>query len=243
MHGIALIVILLAASAAPARPAPRRASDIPPPQGCLRETLASGSYAAWLRDMPLKPDNVILSHAGDTVSPGFYRVLAVLGLPLMFGDDLEQCADWCFRLWAEYHRESDKLDRLYLFNYGGRRKPFSRSGKTFPGFLKWAMANANSHSLKRGCAVIDTPALMPGDMLVQNRDGGIGHVSVVVDACRDSSGKRFYLFGYGFMPAQEFHLEEADPELGRGGWFSLEGYLEYLKRHFDYGQPAFRRFE
>jgi hypothetical protein len=192
--------------------------------------------------MPLKPDNAILSHAGDTVPPGFYRVLAVSGLPLMFRDDLEQCADWCFRLWAEYHRESGKTDRLYLFNYGGRRKLFSKSGKTFRGFLRWAMANANSFSLKAGCAAAETTDLAPGDMLVQNRDGGIGHVSVAVDACRDSSGNRFYLFGYGFMPAQEFHLERADPELGRDGWFTLEGYLEYLARHFDYGHPAFRRF-
>lgn len=205
-------------------------------------TLSPGSYAAWVRQMPLKPDNAILSHVGDTVPPGFYRVLAVSALPLMFRDDLEQCADWCFRLWAEYHRESDKLGRLYLFNYGGRRMFFSKSGKTFRGFLRWAMANANSYSLKRGCLSVDSTELMPGDMLVQNRDGGIGHVSVAIDVCRDSSGNKFYLFGYGYMPAQEFHLERADAELGRDGWFSLDGYLQYLNRHFDFGRPAFRRF-
>lgn len=243
MRPVRLLPLLLALSCAGlAQPAPGRVSDIPAPDGCGRVPLPPGSYAAWLRDVPLKPDKSILAHGGDTVSPGFYRVLGVLGLPLMFRDDLEQCADWCFRLWAEHHRQSGKTDRLYLFDYGGRRRLFSKSGKTFRGFLRWAMANANSHSLKKGCAAIDTAELTPGDMLVQNRDGGIGHVSVVMDACRDSSGNKFYLFGYGFMPAQEFHLEMADPELGRDGWFTLEGYLTYLDRHFDFGQPAFRRF-
>jgi hypothetical protein len=218
-------------------------SDIPVPPGCVRIALPPGSYSAWLRASPLKADNFILAHNGDTVSSGFYRALAVLGRPLIFRDDLEQCADWCFRLWAEYHRATGKLNRLYLFNYGGRRKNFSKSGKTFRSFLLWAMANANSHSLKRGCAAADTSHLLPGDMLVQNRDGGIGHVSIVMDACADSAGKRYFLMGYGYMPAQEFHIERAEPEFGREGWFSLDGYLAYLERHFDYGQPAFRRFQ
>lgn len=237
-----LPALAMMAAAASAQPAWSKVSDIPPPQGCRRQALAPGSYADWLRGMPLKPDGSILSHAGDTVSPGFYRVLAVSGLPLMFRDDLEQCADWCFRLWAEYHRESGKTDRLYLFNYGGQRKLFAKSGKTFRGFLRWAMSNANSFSLKSGCAAADTAQMLPGDMLVQNRDGGIGHVSVIMDAAQDSAGGKYYLVGYGFMPAQEFHLERAGADLGRDGWFSLEGYLEYLNRHFDFGRPVIRRY-
>lgn len=232
----------LLCAAAPAHPAGRRVSDIPPPPGFVRPALAPGSYAEWLRNAPLKADVTIRSHDGDTVGPGFYRVLAVSGLPLMFRDDLEQCADWCFRFWAEYHRESGRLDRLYLFDYNGRKRVFAKSGKTFRSFLRQAMAEANSHSLKRGCSAVDTADIMPGDMLVQNRDGGIGHVSIVMDVCRDTSGNRHLLMGYGYMPSQEFHLERADPPRGRDGWFTLPGYLDYLEKHFDFGEPAFRRF-
>lgn len=238
-----LAALLLLAAPLSGQPSWGRVSDIPPPPGCARLPLAAGCYAAWVRGLPLKADNAILTHAGDTVYPNTYRVLGVLGRPLMFRDDLEQCADWCFRLWAEYHLESGKLNELYLFDYGGQRRRFSSSGRKYRGFLRWAMANANSHSLKKGCAAIeDTSDLMPGDMLVQNRDGGIGHVSVVMDVCRDSLGNRYYLFGYGYMPAQEFHLERAETELGRDGWFTLEGYLKYLDRNFDFGRPAYRRF-
>lgn len=236
-------LLLTASLAAPARPdGPRSVSDIPAPAGCWRQGLAPGSYAAWVRALPLKTDDRILAHDGRTVESGFYRVLAVLGLPLLFRDDLEQCADWCFRLWAEYHRENGKLGNLYLFDFGGNKRTYAKSGNSYEGFLRWAMANANSHSLKRGCARADTSGLMPGDMLVQNRDGGIGHVSVVIDACRDSAGSRYYLMGYGYMPAQEFHIERADSAHGPEGWFTLEGYLAYLDRHFDYGRPEPRRF-
>lgn len=226
-----------------ARPSgPRRVADIPAPAGCIRVELAPGSYASWLRNMPLKPDNTIRAHDGLEVESGFYRVLAVPALPLLFRDDLEQCADWCFRFWAEYHRDAGRLDRLYLLDYGGNRRPFPKSGKSYRSFLRWAMASANSHSLKRGCSPVVTSDLIPGDMLVQNRGGGIGHVSVVVDACRDSAGSRHYLMGYGYMPAQEFHIERADSAHGPEGWFTLEGYLAYLERHFDYGRPEPRRF-
>ncbi len=238
--GIASLHLL--ASIASLAGAPRSVSDIPTPSGCSRTELQAGSYGAWLRGLPVKDGCEILAYDGSKVENEPYRVLAVLGLPLLFRSDLEQCADWCFRLWAEYHRENGKLAGLYLFDYGGRRRKYAGSGKSFRGFLRWIMANANSHSLKRGCSAVDTANLMPGDMLVQNRDGGVGHVSVILDACRDRNGSEYFLIGYGFMPAQEFHIERSGSGQGEGGWFTLAGYHDYLKAHFDFGEPAYRRF-
>jgi len=230
-------------SVLPAQPERRQVSDIPVPPGCARIPLPLSSYPAWLRASRLKADLSILTHDGDTVSSESYRVLAVLDRPLLFRDDLEQCADWCFRLWAEYHREAGRLNKLYLFHYNGRRRYFSKSGKTFRSFLRWAMANANSHSLKNGCSLVDSLDLLPGDMLVQNNSGGVGHVSVVMDACADSTGHRYYLLGYGYMPAQEFHLERASPEYGPQGWFDLQGIYQYLRIHFgSFGRPRAYRF-
>lgn len=220
-----------------------RISAIPVPSGCRRLPLDKGSYAQWLRNLPLKSGPAILSHSRDTVFPGGYRVLAVLEMPLLFRDDLEQCADWCFRLWAEHHRQTDRLERLYLFDYHGQKRYLRSSGKTWRQFLRWAMANANSHSLKVGCLPVDTSDLLPGDMIVQNLKGGVGHVSVIMDVCDDTLGNRYFLIGYGYMPAQEFHLEAADSARGRDGWFSLKGYLDYLEHYFGgFGPPAFRRF-
>jgi hypothetical protein len=164
-------------------------------------------------------------------------------MPLMFPGDLEQCADWAMRFWAEYHRSADKLDKLYLFDYNGRKKTFKASGKTFRKFLKWAFDNTNSYSLKKGCAEVKPEELRPGDMVVQNEKGGIGHVSVVMGICEGQNGKALYLLGFSYMPAQEFHIEKAPEGYGKEGWFTLEGYYRYLNDYMNLGQPVLRRFE
>ena len=82
-------------------------------------------------------------------------------------------------------------------------------------------------------------------MFVQNKDGGIGHVSLVVDTAKNSIGKQIYLIGYGFIPAQEFHIEKAKKGYGIGGWFTKKGYEKYLSEFpfSPYGKPVIRRFE
>ncbi|MDI6739007.1 MAG: DUF4846 domain-containing protein [Candidatus Edwardsbacteria bacterium] len=220
----------------------RDVSSIPAPPGFARLGYPAGSFCAWVARLPLQQSDSIKTFDGRDVSEN-YDVLGVIDLPLLFRADLEQCADWCLRLWAKYHKDSGKLDKLYLFDYNGRKKYFRNSGKTLARFLKWSMDNANSYSLLKGCAAVDSGNIRPGDMFVQNRRGGIGHVSMALDACRDSAGRELYLVGYSYMPAQEFHIERAGAEYGIGGWFSYQGYCRFLHDRIDLGTPVLRRFD
>lgn len=216
--------------------------DLPVPSGYERVGYADSSYSGWIQKLPIKDDNVILGYDGEPMGSSFYNVLTVVDLPILFSQDLEQCADWCFRFRAEYFKQTGRLEQLYLFDYNGLRRYYRKSGKNINSFLSWAMSNANSYSLKKGCLAIDSAELRPGDMLVQNQRGGVGHVSVVMDVCRDGKGERLYLMGFSFMPAQQFHLEKAGTDQGQGGWFSLASYRKYLNQHFDFGEPVYRRF-
>jgi hypothetical protein len=164
-------------------------------------------------------------------------------MPLLFKSELEQCADYCMRFWAEYHKDMNKLDSLYLFDYSGNKKKFKNSEKTYTGFLNWAFSFSNSYSLKRGCKKISKNELVPGDIIVQNEGGGIGHASVIMDVCKSEEGKKLYLIGYSFMPAQEFHIEKAASSRGTEGWFTIEGYFDYLSDYIPLGDPVLRRFE
>jgi hypothetical protein len=164
-------------------------------------------------------------------------------MPLLFKSDLEQCADYCMRFWAEYHKDMNKLDFLYLFDYSGNKKKFAGSGKNYKSFLKWIFSYSNSYSLKMGCAEVSKKELIPGDMIVQNEGGGIGHASVILDVCKSEEGKKLYLIGYSFMPAQEFHIEKAAGARGAEGWFTIEGYFDYLSDYIPLGDPVLRRFE
>ncbi len=217
-------------------------NSIPVPQGYQRLVYPVGSFSKWIQNLPLKTDHVILDYRGRNVAPGFYNLFGVIRMPLMFQTNLEQCADYAMRLWAEYHRETGKLEKLFLFDYSGNKKYFAGSGESYNRFLRAAFAYTNSHSLKKGCRPVSPDDLMPGDLFVQNERGGIGHVSVIMDICRSEKGKRLLLIGYSFMPAQEFHIEKAKNDYGSEGWFTFEGYNQYLRDHLDFGQPVMRRF-
>ena len=56
--------------------------------------------------------------------------------------------------------------------------------------------------------------IQAGDIFVQG--GSPGHAVMVLDVCTDDSGRKAFLLGQGFMPAQQFHvlknpLHEDDP--------------------------------
>lgn len=216
-------------------------SVIPVPSGYTRVEYQAGGFTHWIQHLPLKESTDIIGCRNQIISSADQFVWAVVDMPLLFvSQNLEQCADYCMRFWAEYHRAKNLLDRLYLFDYNGNRKMFRDSGKTFRRFLQWSFAYSNSHSLKRGCAEIQSDELSPGDMLVQNQTGGVGHVSMILDVCVNKDGAKLYLVGYSFMPAQEFHIEKANDFDGVAGWFTLEGAKHHL---LGFGLMVFRRFQ
>jgi hypothetical protein len=216
--------------------------EIAAPQGFKTIDYPVGSYSHWISNLPLKQDKNIKTYDGNTVPNGNYNVLAVVDMPLLFQQDLEQCADYCFRFWAEYHQQLNILDKLYLFDYNGNKRPFNTSKKPFTSFLKSCMSNTNSFSIKNGCQEVSIADLRPGDMIVQNEGSGIGHVSVIMSICKSEKGEALYLIGFSYKPAQEFHIEKAFDAYGKQGWFTLKGYYDFLHETIDLGEPVLRKF-
>lgn len=217
--------------------------EIPVPEGYARIQYNNNSFSAYLQSLPLKQDNTIKKYNGKKVFGLLYNIYAVVNKPLLFNANLEQCADFCMRFWADFHKERNNLNALFLYDYSGNKKYYKNSNKNYKSYLKWHMGYSNSYSIKKGAKQVNGAELRPGDMFVQNKDGGIGHVSMIVDAAKNEEGKAVYLMGYGFIPAQEFHIEKATKKHGVNGWFTKEGYETYLSEYFGgYGKPAMRRF-
>lgn len=222
---------------------------IPTPAGYERIKLYKNSFAEWIRYLPLRPeDSVILTYTGDPLPESFYNVWAVIDIPLYFNRDIEQCADYAYRFWFEYQKEVGFGEDLWLTDYNGNKIYYyrwkrGRENPTLRRFFKWTCDNANSYSLMKGLyEVKEEQNLGPGDIIVQNRSGGIGHVSIIFDVCEDKMRRRLYLIGYSFMPAQECHIEKADENYGVNGWFTLKGYFKYLEEHLPFGRPVLRSF-
>ena len=220
--------------------------DIAPPEGFDRAITQDRSFHQYLINLPLKPENVVKLWNGDKLAQGTYDQLAVLDVPLMFEEDLEQCADFSMRLWADYLKEIDELERLKLFDFNGNSRSFSNANKSYRDYLWWHMKHSNSYSIKKGALRVRSIDLVkPGDMFVQNdSNGGIGHVSMVLDQATNAFGTNVYLIGYSFMPAQEFHIERASQHHGLDGWFTAQGYHDYVSRAFSsFGLPIIMRYE
>lgn len=217
-------------------------SSVKCPAGYSRIEFQQGSFCDFIQNIPVKKNNTILSHKGTNIENDIYNIYCVADIPLLFKSDIEQCADYCMRIWAEYHKTKNKLKDLYLFDYGGKRKYYKNENKDYKSFLQQSFAFSNSSSLKRGCESVAEKDLIPGDMFVQNETGGIGHVSMIVDVCKNKEGKKLFLMGYSFMPAQEFHVEKARDKYGVEGWFTYDGYCNYLNDYLNYGVPVLKRF-
>ena len=227
--------------------AQNKINQINVPSGYKRWTFPEGSYSDYIQKLPLKQDNTIFKWNGNRlwVSSFLYEILAVVDKPILFKEDLEQCADYSMRFWADYHKNTKILDKLYLDNYNGNKKYYKNTDKNYLKYLRWHMAFSNSYSIKNGAQRIDAlTKLIPGDMFVQNTDGGVGHVSVIVDVAENVKKERIYLVGYSYMPAQEFHIEDAEAQNNVEAWFTKEGYIKYLSssRLNKYGKPVIRRF-
>ena len=224
-------------------------SQIKLPDGYKRITFPADSYSAYIQSLPLKKNRTIALWNGVKLKPSSvpYNVFAVIDKPILFKEDLEQCADYAMRFWADYHNANKKLKKLYLLTYVGEKKYYKNSNMSYLKFLRWHMVYSNSFSIKNGTKKISMKKeLVPGDMFVQFKKGtgGIGHVSVIVDAAENKKGERIYLIGYSYMPAQEFHIEDAKDRNDTGAWFTKSGYVEFLMNNgFKiYGKPVIRRF-
>ncbi len=238
----------------------RRIADIPTPTGYARVAGAS-ALVDYVRRLPLKTRAPVRAWNGEVVKPAA-AVTAVIDWPRPH--KVQQCADVAIRLWAEYARGAEDaaivfkslsgqsisyakwLRGRYTLSADGQRIDYvggraeADTKERFERYLRFVMAYANSRSLARDLPPVDTDKVRPGDAYIQPNPGGLyGHVSLVLDLCESAAGERLYLMGYGFVPAQDFHLPLPDRGNKTGEWFKWPA---YKARVAAFGAGRFHRF-
>ncbi len=217
---------------------------IPPPEGYTRVPLEQGSFGAWLRGLPLRPEGAPVRdfRGGRILAGDDARQAAVVELDVGTAN-LQQCADSVMRLHAEWLWSSKQRERIaYRFTSGdlaswsryaaGERARVSGSKVTwvrsaeandsraaFRGYLELVFTYAGTLTLESLKGRPSRESVRPGDFFVLG--GSPGHVVLVLDVAAAGDGRRVALLGQGFMPAQDFHV------LSPGGddapWFELSG--------------------
>lgn len=261
--------IALTARAEPEHPWSTQASDgslaqrIPPPQGYERIAAAEGTFASWLRRLPLRRVGTPVRLFDGREKRSQDGTLAVVDIDVG-SSDLQQCADAVIRLRAEYLRASGCADRIAFDFTSGDRARWSdwRAGQrpvvsgnrvswvqqrdpdssyaSFRAYLNAVFTYAGSFSLARELtAVADPSTVSPGDVFIQG--GFPGHAVLVVDVARNARGESVFLVAQSYMPAQDIHVL-TNPARRDSPWYPARdaGSLETPEWTFSYSQ--LRRF-
>lgn len=199
---------------------------IPAPRGFHRVPAGDGSFAAWLRGLPVRLDRTaILTHDGRRLArPAHAIVLLDVGEA-----NRQQCADTALRLHAEYLWQAGRRDAIaYHFTNGdrsswqawqrgerfrvrGRRVQRYRTGSRpathaeLRNYLDHLFRYASTRSLALDSRPVEAhEPLAAGDVFVQ--PGSPGHAIMVLDIAVAPDGRQVGLLGQGYMPAQELHV-------------------------------------
>jgi len=214
-----------------------------PPPRYERAAADSGSFAFYLRHLPLKPPGAkVLLHDGrEKRNQDAHE--AVVDLPIG-KKDLHQCADAVIRLRAEYLWRQKQFDKIHFnltngfrvdyerWRKGGRVKvvgnqtsweqkaAVSNSYATFWQYLEFVFTYAGTLSLSKELEPVAVSKIQIGDVFIQG--GSPGHAVIVSDLATDSVGKKVFLLAQSYMPAQEIQVLKNPKNGSLNPWYSAD---------------------
>lgn len=215
------------------------------PHGYQRAAVESGSFAYWLRHLPLKSRTTLVYLYNGTMKPNQKAHVAVVDIDTG-RRDLQQCADAVIRLRAEYLYSQKDFPGIHFNFTSGHTAYFSKwaegfrpvvngnrvswikkavsdsSYGNFRHYLNTVFTYAGSYSLsKELTSVSDSTDINIGDVFIKG--GFPGHAVIVVDMAFDGKkGKKVFLLAQSYMPAQDVHILKNPTDTTLSPWYDLE---------------------
>lgn len=223
----------------------RQVGEIPTLRGFTRVPADSGSYAAYLRALPLKEKGAKLHLHNGIVAKHQILAAAVVDQPLL--NKHEQCADVAIRLWAEYLWHTRRYDELCFTDVRDSQLCYLCDTllhdtllPSFEDYLAEVYKWCNTASLYQETSPRRFIDVQSGDILVHpaEPDETYGHAIVVADVAKDSKGRVAILCLEGNTPAREKHIVR-NKWLWRNPWFiihSNDTQIKFIKSRFRQGQ-------
>jgi hypothetical protein len=219
------------------------AARLPPPKDFHRGPTEAGSFAEWLRGLPLKPDGApVLLYTGEP-KPRQDVHVAVVGVDVGTRD-LQQCADAVMRLRAEWLFASGRARDVAFNDTAGKRLRFAASPTqdyaAFRKFMVKVFAFAGTASLERELKKVDASTLAAGDVFIKG--GFPGHAVLVADVVVNADGHKRFLLLQSYMPAQDVHILK-NPKLEDGSpWYSVDFGQQLVTPEWNFERAALRRW-
>jgi hypothetical protein len=235
---------------------------IAPPPGFQRMTPPAGSFAAWLANLPMKPDGapVRLFHGGNKYRQDAHVAVVDIDVGTK---DLQQCADAIMRLRAEWLWSAKRYAEIG-FNYtGGGRVSWARWSKgerpsqdgkrwsakakadssyaAFRRYLDGVFSYAGTYSLERELKSVPLASMQIGDVFI--RGGFPGHAVLVADMVENpKTGEKRFLLLQSYMPAQDIHVLKNPRDANGSSWYPLTFEGDLLTPEWTFAREALKRW-
>ncbi|AEM73654.1 DUF4846 domain-containing protein [Caldicellulosiruptor acetigenus] len=212
------------------------------PKGYERVEVPRGSFAEYLRNLPLKPHGTKVRYYNGEEKPNDVYV-AVIDIDVGTRD-LQQCADAVIRLYSEYLYKNRQYDKIHFNFTNGFRADFKKwmqgyrikvegnkaywVKKTgycddyacFRKYLDMVFAYAGTLSLSQEMKRIPLKDLQIGDVFLKGSDPG--HCVIVVDMAQNTkTGEKIFLLAQSYMPAQDIHILKNPANEDGNPWYSI----------------------
>jgi hypothetical protein len=242
-------------------------AEIAPPKGFNRVNVAPGTFAQWLRHIPIanNQDRVLLFNGQPKNRQDLHHTI----LDIDPGKkDLQQCADACMRLRAEYLFSKRKYDLItFRFTSGdpmgyadwmkGKRIKIEgnktrvvwqqavsgkiEDHKNLRTYLDYIFTYAGTLSLEREMKNVSTDSIQAGDLFI--RGGSPGHAVMIMDVARNTKSETVVIVAQSFMPAQQIHVVKNFEEPALSPWIRVIPDSSFLTPEWDFTTAQIKRFQ
>jgi len=199
------------------------------------------SFAAYLRNLPLKPaGSKVLYYNGQVKENFAYEAVVDMDIGKK---DLQQCADAIMRLRAEYFYQQKAYDKISFTLTNGFKVDYaewikgnrirvngnttswqkktapSNTYKDFRAYMELVFMYAGTLSLSKSLRSINITKMTIGDVFIVG--GSPGHAVIVVDMAQNSKGKKLFMLAQSYMPAQETQILRNPASETLSPWYEL----------------------
>jgi len=220
------------------------AQRIVPPPGFTRVAAEDGSWADWLRGLPMKASGArVLIHTG---ARKWRQDVHVAIIDIDVGSrDLQQCADAIMRLRAEWLYAADRKREIRFNDTQGKRLAFSarrdQSYRSFRKYMDYVFAYAGTYSLERELRPVALADIAIGDVFIKG--GFPGHAVLVADMVESpETGERRFLLVQSYMPAQEIHILKNPAAADGSPWYPAAFDGDLITPEWTFAAGALRRW-
>jgi hypothetical protein len=213
-----------------------------PPDGFQRKPVDENSFAAFLRNLPLKPAGTKVRYYNGAIKhDDVYD--AVVDMEIS-NRDLQQCADAIMRLRGEYFYAIKAYGQItftltngfrmdytewmkgYRVTVNGNKTVWRRTAEPsntygdFRNYMEFVFIYAGTLSLSKSLRPKAVGDIAIGDVFIQG--GSPGHAVIVVDVAENATGKKVFLLAQSYMPAQETQILKNNTDGKLTPWYSAD---------------------